>query len=166
MSSPTPAQIAQIQAILTANPIPTVSSSLDGNDSDKVIIINNILRLIIRMISALQNIGIAQAQHLNFTTQFEQAYTELQSQVPVFLKGDNNPVGPDNTDANNARNELNSSFNAFITQNLRNLAGLQDNTAKQEQSSLNQTNDAINQQTDMASTLIQQLTSLLSSILR
>lgn len=155
---------AWIQQVII--PVIPDHSSLSSNDSYKVIIINKILLLLIALIGAIQNMGIAQAHRLTFTSNFERAYTTLQTQIPVFLRGDFTIVGGTDSGQTNARNELNSSFNSFITQNLRNLGGLQDNAAKSQQSSLNQTNDAVNQQTDMVSTFIQQLSSLLSTILK
>ena len=149
-------------------------SSLDGNNSDSVLIINRILALLIKMISTLQKVGIAQAQHLTFTTNYQKAYTALQGEIPTFTLGKTGPNGkpliissdPKNQDQSNARNEINATINGSLGDNIRSLNSLQQDSAKQQQSNINQTNDAVNSQTDMATTFIQQLNTLLSSVLR
>ncbi|WP_068467235.1 hypothetical protein [Candidatus Protochlamydia phocaeensis] len=143
-----------------------IGSSLAGNDSEKAIILNRIILLLISMIQTLQNVGIAQANRLTYVTQYQNAYTGLQTQVPVFLKDGSNPIGGSSTEAGQARNDLNSSFNGILTDNLRSLRGIQEDNAKKLQSNVNTTNDAVNQQTDMATTFLQQLNTLLSTILR
>lgn len=149
-----------------ANNYAITGSTLTGNSSEKVLVINRILKLILKMIQILQNVGIAQANHLTYTTNFQRAYTALQQQIPVFLKTGGSGIGSGTDDAGKARAELNSNFNAVLADNLRALRGLQEDSAKKQQSDINQTNDAANQQTDMATTFIQQLNTLLSSILR
>jgi len=141
------------------------SSSLTGNDSQNILIINRILQLLIRIIQSLQNVGIAQANKLTFYTRFQQAYTSLQTQIPVFLAGQAGAIGGSDQAAKDARGELNSSFNALLADNLRNLRGLQEDNAKKAQADVNQTNDAVNQQSDMVTTFIQQMSSLTSTIL-
>jgi len=143
-----------------------IGFSLTGNSSEKAIILNRIIRLLISLIKTLQDVGIAQANRLTFVTKFQNVYTALQTQIPVFLKDGSEPIGTASTEAGQARNDLNSSFNGVLTDNLRSLRGIQEDAAKKLQTNVNQTNDAVNQQTDMASTFIQQLSTLLSMILR
>lgn len=141
-----------------------IGSSLSGNDSEKALVLNRIIRLLIAIIQTLQNVGIAQANRLTFITKFQNVYTALQTQIPVFLKDGTKPLGDSSTEAGQARNDLNSSFNGVLTDNLRNLRGIQEDAAKKEQTNVNQTNDAVNQQTDMCSTFIQQLSTLLNTV--
>jgi len=145
---------------------PLNNSSLSGNSSEKVAIINRLILLIISMIQTLQSVGISQANRLKFTTSFQQAYVALQTQVPTFVRGSPGAIGGASSDASQVRNDLNASFNAIMIDNLRSLRGLQEDRAKQQQSDLNQTNDAVNQQTDMATTFLQELSTLLSTIMR
>lgn len=156
----------QMQAVGSIQPNTIGISSLAGNDSSKVQVINRILVLLIKIIKSLQEVGIEQAGHLRFTTSYQRAYTTLQTQVPIFLRSSTGPLGGTGDQAIKDRGEINTVFNANIIDNLRNLRGLQEDSAKKQQSDLNQTNDAVNQQTDMATTFIQQMSSLLSSILR
>jgi hypothetical protein len=151
-------------------------SSLAGNSSEKVFVIHRIIALLIAMIGTLQNVAIVQANRLKYITQYQQVYTGMQSQIPVFLEKTNDPAhyvierkgmsGVSSTDQARARTDLNSSYNALLTDNLRSLRSIQEDKAKQIQSNINQTNDAVNQQTDMATSFIQQLSTLLSTIMR
>jgi len=142
------------------------SSSLAGNSSEKAIILDRVLRLLIKIISTLQDVGIAQANRLKFITQYQQAYTSLQTQIPTFVRDPNSPIGGNDDKEKDTRNTLNTQLNGIFADNLRALRGLQEDTGKKLQTNVNQTNDAVNQQTDMATTFIQQLSSLLTAILR
>lgn len=149
---------------------PNGLTSLAGNSSEKVSIINRILALLIRIIKSLQDIAIAQSNHITFRTKYQEAYTGLQKQVPVFLIKDTigtpYKLRTTGTDESSARNDINSVVNSNLIDNLRALRGLQEDAAKKEQADINQTTDAVNQQTDMASNFIQQLTTLLSTIFK
>jgi hypothetical protein len=139
--------------------------SLDGNSSEKALILDRILQLLIKIIGSLQQVGIAQAARLKYLTQYQQAYTTLQTQIPTFLRGGPRIGGTSDQDSRD-RNDLNSSFNGQLTENLRALRGLKEDDAKRVQTNINQTNDAVNQQVDMATSFLQELSTLLSTILR
>lgn len=144
---------------------------ISGTESSKAIIINRILALIISIINALQNVGIAQANNLTYLTQYQNAYTALLQQMPTFLANGTQPIGiavskGGGTTAENDRNDINSSLNGVFTSNLQSLRTIQSNNAKTVQSNLNTTNDAVNQQTDMATTFLQQMSQLLGAIFR
>jgi hypothetical protein len=158
-------------------------SSISGTGSEALLVLNRVLELLIKLVQSLQNVGIVQAQRLTYYTNFQNAYTGMISEVPVFTAGQQltriNPngttsqfaspigkTGSKSTDAGNARNDINSAFNGLMTDNIRSLRDIQENNAKQLQSNINTTNDAVNQQTDMVSTFLQQLSTMLSSILK
>lgn len=146
-------------------PIPSLSgSSIAGNGSDQAQILERILRLIVGLIGTLQSVGISQANRLTYLTKYQQAYTTLQTQIPVFLQGDKSPISSTSMNDQQSRNDLNSSFNGILTDNLRSLRSIQENNAKQVQANINTTNDAVNQQTDMATTFLQELTTILAAI--
>lgn len=142
---------------------------------DKALIINRIIKLLIAMISVLQKIGVSQANQLKFITSFQNVYVQMQSQIPVFSRGDRyantslgvtTPLGRAGTIPDTERNQLNTAFNAAKTQTLSAFRGVQEDTAKQIQSRVNQTNDAVTQQTDMSTALLQQLSGIMGSIFR
>lgn len=146
--------------------------------ADKAAVINRIIKLLIAMISVLQKVGLAQSQQLKFVTSFQNVYVQMQAQMPVFTRGDQvptagifpsgikSPLGVSSTVADNERTAINTVFNASKTANLSSFRGIQEDAAKQVQANVNQTNDNVNQQSDMARTLLQQLSGLLSSIFR
>jgi hypothetical protein len=112
-------------------------------------------------------VGITEAKRLQYFTNYQNVYTTLQQQIPTFTKDQAGPIGggkDSNSDQAQTRNELNSTFNGALIDNIRNLRSVQQNNAQQVQTGVNTTNDAVNQQTDMATTFIQQLSTLLSTI--
>lgn len=141
---------------------------------DKSAVLNRVIRLLISMITTLQKLGVEQANQLKFLTAFQGVYTQLQTQIPVFTEGQKAitdtsilaPTGRSNTTAAEQRGNINSTYNASKTSNLQAFRSVQEDAAKQVQSRVNQTNDAVNQQTDMATSLIQQLSSLVGAIFR
>lgn len=141
------------------------SSTLSGNHSEKILIISQILFLIIQLIKALQDVAVAQSNKLQYYTKFENAYTALQNQIPTFLVGSPGKIGGNSQSAETARGNINSAFNANLSSNLRNLQNIQQNNAKTFQTNVNQTSDAVNQQTDTVTSFIQQMSSLLSAII-
>lgn len=143
-----------------------IGSSLAENDSQKAQVINRIILLLISLIQTMQNVGIAQANRLRYLTQFQNAYTALETQVPVFLQSTPGPIGGTSSNSSTVRNELNSSFNGIVLDNVRSLRTVQQNNAQQVQSAVNTTNDAVNQQMSMVTTFLQQMTTLLGTILR
>lgn len=64
------------------------------------------------------------------------------------------------------RQELNDGISAQVTERMRSYRDAVSNDSKAQQSSVNQTNDAVNQQTNMATALLQTLSTLLASIYR
>lgn len=147
------------------------NSLITGTDSVKAQVLNRIMALLIKVINALQNVGIAQANELNYLTQYQNAYTALLQQIPTYLANGTAPIGTPETKGNGTqaatdRNDINSSLNGIFGDNLRALQNVQQNNAKTVQSNINTTNDDVNQQTDMATTLLQQMSQLLGSIFR
>ncbi len=146
--------------------IPPISSTLlANNDSEKVIILNNLIYLLIQIIGTIQKVGIAQAAQINFLTKYQNVYTQLQQQIPVFLQDGTPIIGVAGTQASTARTDLNSTYNANVTSNLQSLRTVEENSAKQMQANVDQTNNQVNQIADAVSTLIQQLVALLNTCL-
>lgn len=147
------------------------SSTISGTNSQAVTIINRILLLLIEFINTVQNIGIAQANKLTFLTQFQNAYTAMLQQIPTFLADGQGTLGVpqgngSGTQAQSARDQLNSSFNSILGDNLRSLRDVESNAAKTEQSDVNATNDSTNQITGLITALLQQLGQLVGVIFR
>ncbi len=146
-----------------------LTTSVDTSQTKKTAVLNNIFFLLVELITSVQKAAAAQASRLNFLTGWQQAYTELQNQVPTFTQHFNNGVvgtiGSTTNKAANARNDANRINASFITQIQANTNIVSD-YAKSLQSSVNQTNDATNQQSDMATTFIQDLQTIISAIFK
>lgn len=165
------------------------SVDLDGS-GHKLNILNNIFLLIVQMIGTLQNVAAAQSQRLTFLSTWTNAYVSLQNQLHSFYKGNGDYVdgsgakdgsiyspdfytkGADSagcgslTQSNNVRDALNNTINANLSQVIQNNRGQVSDTSKAMQSTVNTTSDAVNQQSNMATTILQQLDSLLSAIFK
>lgn len=143
---------------------PDATSLAPGHYVD-IIILNRILRLLTRMIQVLQNVGIAQAERLQFLTSWQKSYTDEMNQIHAFVKDNGDKIDSDSSDDGQTRNDLNQVNSTYTEQIRANNSALND-TAKGLQSNLNATNDAQQQQATMATTILQQLSTILSSIFR
>lgn len=159
-------------AASTVNASALQVSSLSGGDFSKPLILNRIFGLLTDMINTLQNIAAAQAAHLVILTNWQQSYTNSVSQLHTFLMGNQDYLGANASDSTSlaaakagARAEVNDQQNS----NLRNLMEAQSSivsdNAKSMQSNINQSNDAVSQQANVGSTIIQELNTLLSAVI-
>lgn len=168
----------------------------------KPFILNKIFDLLVLMIDVLQRTAAAQANRLNFLTQWQKAYTDELNQIHSFtgLNGDGEArgttlngtinMGDDGTSsfephggfadgsndhgdkvidkigsdaAGKARGELNST-NSIYTQEIQGNLNVISNDAKALQANVNQSNDAVQSQSDMATSILQQMSTILTSI--
>ena len=134
--------------------------SWDEKTSSQMRVIWRVMRLLIELVQSMEQVAIVQTERLRFHTQYQNAYTQLQSQIPVFLKSDKLPI--DDT----LRNELNSSFNANLMDNLRALRDIQADNAKKVQSNINVTQDSRGSLIEMVASFLQGLSGLTSALMR
>lgn len=157
------------QATITG--ISTINTSVTTDSSARVMIINRLFKLIAEMIDVMQKVAASQAQYLTFLTQWQKAFTDLISEIKVFTRGDGTIFGQvDSTTAtvqtfSDQRNQANQQ-NLNTREKLSNLRGVAADSAKRMQSRINQSQDAATQQGQFASSLIQQLSTLLGAIYR
>lgn len=150
------------------------------NDPKSTLILDEVLRSLISMIGTIQTVAAAQADSLNFLSRWQQAYTNKLNQMHTFALGDgssigtfvgstpSNPVGNDGWNRDSAaamRKDLNQVNTNYITKLQSNQQAISDN-AKSLQSNVNQSNDAANQQGSLADSVLQELSTILSSIFR
>lgn len=140
-------------------------SSVSTDSSSDLLVIDRILRLIISIIGVLQRISATQAERLNFLVDWQSAYTDQMNEVPQYARGDGSPLEGTSDDAKNARAEANARMQAILEKVRARRSVVQD-AAKQLQSTINQSQDAANQQTQMATSLLQELSTILSQIYR
>jgi cob(I)alamin adenosyltransferase len=117
------------------------------------------------MIEALQKTAAVQAERLNVLSQWQKAYTDELNQIHSFVAKNGDAI--DNPDADSAaakaRQDLNTANTTYTQQGQGNRQVVSDD-AKALQSNVNQTNDAVNSQSDMATSILQQLSTILTSI--
>ena len=141
------------------------STSLAPGNYVRTLILNDIFKLLVKLITTLQSLAAAQADRLNFLTQWQKAYTDLQNQIHTFVKGNGDGIDGDGDDDSDARNDLNR-VNSTYTQQLQNQQSVVSDDAKALQSNVNQTNDAVNNQSNFATSIIQEMSTILGSIFR
>ncbi|HEV8052437.1 MAG TPA: hypothetical protein VGP47_08080 [Parachlamydiaceae bacterium] len=131
------------------------------------IILNRIFALILNMITSLQNATASQANNLTFMTHWQAAYTDAMSQVHTFIKnpGSGQLFSADSSSAASSRNDLNN-LNSNFLQTLQNRQTTVSDNAKAIQSNINQSNDAVNQQSNLGTAILQELSTLLATIFK
>jgi hypothetical protein len=134
----------------------TLPTSLAPMGANKVLIILNIYKIISTLLNTIQEVAQAQAARLLILSQWQKAYTTLQAQIPVFLA--NSPPGVDT----NLNTTVNANFRNIVQTNQ---AAIGDDI-KTLQSNVNQSNDAMSQQTNFSTSLIQEMSTILSAIFR
>lgn len=142
------------------NLVPSDFTSLSSIGARKAAVLNSIYALIALMLQSMQSVTAAQATRLTILTQWQQAYSRLQSQLPVFLTDKFGFLG------SSIISELNTVLNQSLASNMQTRQSLVGDDAKALQSNINQSNDAVSQQANMGTSIIQELSSILSAIFR
>lgn len=153
-------------------------TSLQSGNYGQPLVLNRIFKLLVAMIDRLQKTAAAQADRLNFLSDWQKAYTEKINKIHVFAanNGDGNQVNssgnnyfdptvddPDDSDSAEVRNSLNETNTAFTTQ-MQGYSQVVGDEAKALQANVTQTNTAVSSQNDMASSILQQLSAILTAI--
>ncbi|MBV36926.1 MAG: hypothetical protein CMP47_15970 [Rickettsiales bacterium] len=141
------------------------ASSIRGTEGPRLVIIWRLFNLVVDMIGVIQRVGSVLADRLGFLTRYQKAYTELMAEVPVFTKGDGTAFGGEDDDSAEARQELNPK-NQTLTENLRSFRSILSDEAKSLQSNVNQINESVNQQANLATSILQQMSTILQAIYR
>ena len=111
------------------------------------------------MLATLQVVTAAQSARLTFLTNWQQAYTNLEASIRSFIEGGPETIDNDST----SRNQLNQ-LNQTYTQEIQARITVVNDDSKQLQTNVNQSTDEVNQQASIGTAIIQQLSSLLTSI--
>lgn len=149
---------------VTPTPPPDPTSLASGNYTSTVIL-NRIFELILKMITSLQNAAASQANRLTFMSQWQGAYTDAMGQIHTFIKGDNQVFSGNNSSDAVKRDDLNRLNSNFI-QTLQNRQSVVSDDAKALQSNINQSNDAVNQQSNLGTAILQELSTILAAIFK
>lgn len=145
---------------------PVSPTSLKPAKFGKVLILNRIFLLLVNMTEALQQVAATQAERLDFLAKWQQAYTDEMNQVHVFAANNGDLVeDPSDTAIGNFRSDMNQQ-NSTYTEQMRSNREVVSDDAKGLQSNINQSNDAVQAQTNMATAIIQEFSTILAAIYR
>jgi DMSO reductase anchor subunit len=142
---------------------PSDPTSLAPGNYTSTIILNRIFSLLLTMITSLQNVAAAQANNLNFMSQWQTAYTNAMSQMHTFIQGDGNAFSANSSAAAMHRSDLNT-LNSNLLQTMQNRQAVVSNNAKTLQSNVDQSNDAVNQQSSLGTAILQELSTLTAAL--
>ncbi len=141
-------------------------TSLASIGSDKTLILNNIYALLSIFVETLQQTASDQADRLQIYTQWQNAYTKQISTIPTFTAGDGSWPGTRTYTQQQGlqfRADCNTLSNSYIEQNTAQNDVIS-SEAQTQQSALNASTDAVTQQSQFASSIIDTLSNLLYAI--
>ena len=162
-----------------------LTTTLDAANFSNVKIIGQVFQNLVDVINDLQNLTLAQANRLNFYSQYSQAYTNEIYNVPFLCQEMERLLTSPLTQLQASLQELvlktfrqgqvlqyklqpfgNRQIQLLInrSQNLQNYRTTVTSNAKNQQTSVQTSNAGVNQQTNFATTLLQMLNQLLQSI--
>lgn len=145
--------VDRLQSEYNAGPPPSEdTSSLASAGASKTRVLNQILGTIRKLTDAVQDTAKYQSDRLLVYNSWQQAYIKLTTEIPVFTSG--NPVS-DATLGFTARGELNSDVNARYRIQIQSEQSGVSADSKALQAIINQSNDAISQQSKYATSIIQ-----------
>lgn len=139
--------------------LPTDFTSLSSQNAKKTLIINDIYALIHSMVESIQKVAAAQATRLVLLTEWQKAYSDSLTMVPTFLQNEYEKIDSGNRAAMNTQGQQ-------LIQNMQTQQALVGDDAKALQSNINQSNDAVSQQANMAQSLLQELNTILAAIFK
>jgi len=144
---------------VTYTPHTVDKSNLKSANYVNAQVMNSLFTKLTRMVVSLQQAATAQSARLTLYANWQVLYGNILKQVPTFTPGGTYLL---NTTGVGQANTANSSFITVIQANQQLVANL----AKSLQSNVNQTNDQSNSQSSLATAILQQLSTMLSSIFK
>lgn len=144
---------------------PLGHSSSDAG-SAKTFVLNRIFALLVSMIETLQNVAASQSDRMLVYGKWQKAYTDLQNDIRFATENDGRfnkaALGGSNNTNRTSFNEQNTSYTEIIKARKQTVG----DEAKNMQTQQSQSTDAVNQQASMATSILQELSSILSSLYR
>lgn len=130
------------------------------------VMIQRVMSLLAIMIETMQSVAVTQSDKLNFFTKMQQATTEQMNTIHTFQANNSDAfVSEDSTEMNTKRQDMNTDSTNAV-QSLQAYVNTLSNKAKTIQTQINQTQEAVSQQSNMLTSLIQQARSIASAITR
>jgi hypothetical protein len=139
-------------------------SSVSGTNSQKILIMNIVLGLLIKMIGIIQKSAISQSNRLGFLTDWQRAYTQTANNIKPFTANDA-PFGGGGDGDIRDRADINQKLQAYA-ENLRSFRSIVEDESKQVQSFINQSTEAANQQANLGTAILQEFSTILQALFR
>ena len=117
------------------------------------------------MINTLQSAAAAQASRLTFLTNWQSAYTDEMNQIHAFVQGNGDKIDGTSQEDQNMQSALNQ-VNSTYTEQMRANQSTVGDAAKALQSAVNQSSDAVTTQSNLATSILQQMSTVLATIFK
>lgn len=142
---------------------------LDGiaavTNSNETEILFRVFFLLEKMLQGLQSVAVSQANKETFYANIQSEYTSLISKIPVFTVANLHATGFfDDAGQENNRLQAITNKNQSYTQNLQAFRDLFGDQSKQQQTAIDQSNQEVSQQANLATTILQQMSTIVQSI--
>lgn len=137
---------------------PVDPTSLAPGNYNTTIIMNNIFQLLTQSLTAIQNVAATQAQSLQFFSNWQNYYTNLENEVP-------NPTTFTNINGSAGATQTAAQFNTTLITLLQNRQSIVADSTKNMQTVVNQSNDAASSAANLGSSLLQEMTTLLPIVM-
>ncbi len=142
-------------------------SSIAGTDSAKTAIILDLFRLLVEVINTLQKVAAAQGERLAFYAGFQKAYTDLIAQIPIITHQDIDfAIKSGDDKVLTAAGSFVQAQNQSFAETLRSFRSVLGDEAKQHQTTVNQSNEIVTQQANLGTSLLQELSTILTTMFK
>jgi len=143
------------------------ATSVAGTNSQKTAILLILFRLLVEVIQVLQKVAAAQGERLRFYAGYQKAYTELLREVPIINEQDViDALGSDGTENRQAVMSFTQAQNQSFTEKVRSFRSVIGDEAKQHQTTVNQSNEIVTQQANLGTSILQQLSTILTNLFK
>jgi len=144
-----------------------VATSVQGTNSQKTAILLILFRLLVEVIEVLQRVAAAQGERLKFYAGYQKAYTELIKTIPIINETDvKHAMEYDSTGKTQSVMSFTQAQNQSFTEKIRALRSVVGDEAKQHQTTVNQSNEIVTQQANLGTSILQQLSTILTNMFK
>lgn len=144
------------------------ATSVAGTNSDKAEILLVIFSLLVEMINVLQRVAAAQGERLTFYAGYQKAYTNLIAKIPIISEQNIQSGMQNDNNQNTIATTLSAtqSYNQSYTQRLQAYRSAIGDEAKQQQTTVNQSNQIVTQEANLGTSIIQEMSQILTSMFK
>lgn len=145
-----------------------LATSVAGTNSQKTLILLKLFRLLVEVIEVLQRVAAAQGQRLEFYAEVQKAYTNLIGEVPIISEANLRfAIAADSfTKTISPVLSFTQASNQSFTERMRAVRSVFGEEAKQHQTTVNQSNEIVTQQANLGTSILQQLSTILTTMFK